>query len=241
MAIPPPEHPHPATGGHLPVTMGHEFAGRVVSAPSWSNLTQGQAVIVDPRIYCSDCSRCNTGSTQGCHTLGFKGLSGTGGGFSEFVAVDVKLCYPMPDNIDLSLAALIEPLAVAWHAIASCEVSSWTNKSALILGGGPIGIACALVLQARGCKQVLISEPTTTRAAQNKQVVDVVLNPTSDSVGDKCREVTKGQGVDVVFDCAGVQKGFDAGMDALRFGGLYMNVAVWGTSVSRVHYIYYPY
>lgn len=235
IGIPPPERPHPATGGHLPVTMGHEFAGRIVSAPSGSKLKPGQKVMVDPRIYCSKCSRCRVGSTHGCSTLGFKGLSGTGGGFSEAVAIDAKLCYPLPDDVDLSLAALIEPLAVAWHAISSCEVSDWSKKSALILGGGPIGIACALGLRARGCTQIFISEPTTTRAAQNKQVADAVFNPIKDNVGDKCRELTNGEGIDVAFDCAGVQKGFDAGMDALKFRGLYMNVAAWGTPVRLLH------
>ncbi|KAH7381406.1 chaperonin 10-like protein [Phaeosphaeria sp. MPI-PUGE-AT-0046c] len=239
LAISPPERPHPATGEHIPLTMGHEFAGRVVSAPSGSNLTPGQAVMVDPRIYCSQCSRCTAGSTQGCTTLGFRGLNGGGGGFSEFVAVDAKLCYPLPDDVDLSLAALIEPLAVAWHAVTICDISDWANKSSLILGGGPIGIACAIVLRARGCKQVFISEPTSTRAEQNKQVADAVFNPINDNIGEKCRELTNGEGVDVAFDCAGVQKGFDAGMDALRYKGLYMNVASWGTPmvIPFIHYI----
>jgi threonine dehydrogenase-like Zn-dependent dehydrogenase len=214
--------------------MGHEFAGRIVSAPAESNLKPRQAVMVDPRIYCTKCSRCNVGNTHGCSTLGFKGLSGTGGGFSEFVTVDAKLCYPLPDNVDLSLAALIEPLAVAWHAITACEVSDWSNKAALILGGGPIGIACALGLRARRCKQIFISEPTVTRAIQNQQIADAVFNPTEDSIGDKCRELTSGEGVDVVFDCAGAQKGFDAGMDALRYQGLYMNVASWFTPESTL-------
>lgn len=186
--------------------------------------------MVDPRIYCNSCSRCSKGSTHGCTTLGFKGLN-SGGGFSEFVAVDAKLCYPLPDKVDLSLAALIEPLAVAWHAVALCDISEWENKSALILGGGPIGIACAIVLRARGCKQIFISEPTSTRAEQNRTVSDAVFNPIIDNVGDKCRELTSSEGVDVAFDCAGVQKGFDAGMDALRHRGLYMNVAAWGTPV----------
>ncbi|KAF2029837.1 GroES-like protein [Setomelanomma holmii] len=239
IGIPPPERPHPATKQHLPVTMGHEFAGRIVSHPPGFNLKPGQKVMVDPRIYCSKCSRCTVGSTHGCSTLGFKGLSGTGGGFSEAVAIDAKLCYPLPDDVDLSLAALIEPLAVAWHAISQCDVSDWSQTRALILGGGPIGIACALGLRARGCKQIFISEPTTTRAAQNKQVADAVFNPIKDNVGDKCRELTGGEGVDVAFDCAGAQKGFDAGMDALRFRGTYMNVAAWGTPmvIPFLHYI----
>jgi threonine dehydrogenase-like Zn-dependent dehydrogenase len=228
-----PERPHPATGEHFPLTMGHEFAGRIVSAPPGTSLNKGQAVMVDPRIYCKQCAQCSDGNTHGCTTLGFKGLH-SGGGFSEFVAVDAKLCYPLPGEVDLSLAALIEPLAVAWHAVAFCDISDWANKSSLIIGGGPIGIACAIVLRARGCKQILISEPTSTRAEQNKQVSDAVFNPIHDNIGEKCREMTNGEGVDVAFDCAGIQKGFDAGMDALKYRGLYMNVAAWGTPVRPI-------
>ena len=157
--------------------MGHEFVGRIASAPAGSNLINGQIVMVDPRIYCSACSPCKSGITQCCSTLGFKGLSGSGGGFSEFVAIDAKLCYPLPDDVDLRLAALIEPLAVAWHAIVLCEISDWSSKSALILGGGPIGIACAIGLRAHGCKNIIVSEPTATRAAQNEHMADAVLNP----------------------------------------------------------------
>jgi threonine dehydrogenase-like Zn-dependent dehydrogenase len=234
IGIPRPEHPHPATGEHLPLTMGHEFAGHIVSAPPGSSLAVGQAVMVDPRIYCSKCSQCNLGSTHGCSTLGLKGLSGTGGGFSEYVAVDAKLCYPLPGDVDLSFAVLIEPLAVAWHAVATSNFSDWANKTALLLGGGPIGIACALVLRAHGCKRIFVSEPSSTRAAQNVQIADEVFNPIHDDIGTRSRELTGGEGVDVAFDCAGVQKGFDAGMDALRYRGLYMNVAAWGTPVGRL-------
>jgi len=210
--------------------MGHEFAGRIITAPSDSNLHPGQKVVVDPRIYCSTCARCNTGATQGCTTLGFKGISGAGGGFSALIAVDARSCYALPDDTDLSLAALIEPLAVAWHAISLCG-GKWEEKSVLILGGGPIGIACAIGLRARWCKQVLVSEPTITRASQNKRVATAVFNPVTDNIGDKCREATGGEGVDVVFDCAGVQKGFVAGMDALRYRGFYVNLAIWGAPV----------
>lgn len=231
MAIPTKERPNMVTGETLPVTMGHEFCGRVISAPEGANLQEGQAVIVDPRLYCNRCSRCSDGHTQGCTSLGFKGLSGTGGGFSEKVAVDAKLCHPLPDSIDLSLAALVEPLAVAWHAIALCDIQDWSRKSVLILGGGPVGIATVLVLRTHGCKQIYVSEPTVARLAQNKEIADAVFNPITDNIGDKCRELTNSEGVDVAFDCAGVQRGIDVGFDALRFRGLYMNVAAWSTQM----------
>jgi threonine dehydrogenase-like Zn-dependent dehydrogenase len=212
--------------------MGHEFCGRIMSAPEGSNLSPGQAVIVDPRIYCSNCSRCNVYSTNACHSWGFKGLSGSGGGYSEFVAIDAKLCYPLPDSVDLSLAALIEPLAVAWHAIEISGLTDWSSKSVLILGGGPVGIAHIFVLRAKGCKQIFVSEPTALRAKQNKEMADEVFDPTKENVGDRARELTGGEGVHAVFDCAGIQRAMDAGMDALRYKGTYMNVAGWETPVS---------
>jgi threonine dehydrogenase-like Zn-dependent dehydrogenase len=233
MGCPPEENPHPATGEHIPITMGHEFTGRIISAPSSSSLTPGQPVMVDPRIFCRSCSRCSGGNTQGCKTLGFKGLSGTGGGFSETIAVDARLCHPLPEDVDLSLAALIEPLAVAWHALAFANLTDWPSKSVLIVGGGPVGIAHVFVLRAFGCKTIIVSEPTDVRATQNEKIADIVLNPLEENIGERCRELTGGEGVDIVFDCAGNQKGFDAGMDALRYRGIYMNVALWfGSPVS---------
>jgi threonine dehydrogenase-like Zn-dependent dehydrogenase len=230
--IPQEKRPHPITKEYLPITMGHEFCGRIISAPDGSNLSPGQAVMVDPRIYCSNCSRCDAHSTNACHSWGFKGLSGSGGGYSEFVAIDAKLCHPLPDSVDLNLAALIEPLAVAWHAVEISGLTDWASKSVLILGGGPVGIAHIFVLRAKGCKQIFVSEPTAMRAKQNKEMADEVFDPTKENVGDRARELTDGEGVNAVFDCAGIQRALDAGMDALRYKGTYTNVAMWETPVS---------
>ncbi|KAJ4358819.1 hypothetical protein N0V95_002741 [Ascochyta clinopodiicola] len=128
LICPTPSLPHPTTREHIPVTMGHEFTGRVLSAPASSGLAPGTPVIVDPRIFCRSCSRCMDGHTHGCTTLGFKGLSGTGGGFSERICVDAKLCHVLPEGTDLSLATLIEPLAVAWHAVATTGLEDWPNR-----------------------------------------------------------------------------------------------------------------
>ncbi|KAF9697630.1 hypothetical protein EKO04_004501 [Ascochyta lentis] len=234
LSCPPASRPHPATKEHIPVTMGHEFTGRIISAPADSGLASGTPVIVDPRIFCRSCSRCMDGNTHGCTTLGFKGLSGTGGGFSERICVDAKMCHVLPEDTNLGLAALIEPLAVAWHAVATTGLSDWANRSVLVVGSGPVGVACMIVLRAFGCKCVVVSEPTEVRRKQNKGVADVVLNPVADDIGGRCRELTAGEGVDLVFDCAGNQKGFEAGMDALRYRGIYMNVAAWFGSPMQV-------
>ncbi|KAJ4298879.1 hypothetical protein N0V90_004122 [Kalmusia sp. IMI 367209] len=201
-AVPTKEKPHVLTGEHLPVTIGHEFCGRIVNAPKESDFFEG-----------------------------LKGFHGSGGGFSELVAVETKHCYPLPESVDLGLAALIEPLAVAWHAVTLCGIKSWSDKSVLVLGGGPIGIAHISVLRAKGCRKIFVSEPTAVRATQNREIADQVFNPVTEDVAGKCRELTSGEGVDVVFDCAGVQKGLNAGMDALTFRGVYMNVAGWETTM----------
>lgn len=226
MAIPSVK-PHPLTNEILPVTMGHEFCGRVVSAPSDSSFKPGQAVMVDPRLYCNSCARCSAKATNCCYSWGFHGISGGGGGFSDSIAADASMCYALPDSVPLELAALIEPLAVAWHAVRMSGRDDFSGESALIIGGGPVGIAVLFVLRAKGVKQVFVSEPAARRAEQNAELANAVFNPIKEKVAEKCLEMTGGEGVGYVFDCAGIQAGLDDGMGALRFQGVYVNVAGW--------------
>jgi threonine dehydrogenase-like Zn-dependent dehydrogenase len=215
--------------------MGHEFCGRVIQAPadSSSNLKVGQAVMVDPRLCCGSCTNCQASNTNGCAKWGFLGLSGFGGGLSEAVAVDASMCHVLPESVPLDLAALIEPLAVAQHAAACTRVQDWSKESVLCIGGGPVAIAVAMILRARGVGKVFISEPTVRRREHAVEICHAVIDPVKEDVGERCRSLTDGAGVSVVFDCAGVQVGLEAGMDALRFGGVYVNVAGWETPVRQ--------
>lgn len=222
---------HPLTGEKLPVTLGHEFCGRIKEAPSGSKFKAGQAVVVDPRLYCRSCNRCNIQDTVTCDQWGFRGLSGGGGGFSQFVSAHESQVYAIPDEL-LPFGALVEPLAVAWHAVKRVPYEDFSDKSALIVGGGPIGIALVLVLKAFGIKNVIVSEPTAARRKQNEELADHVLNPIDQNVGDECRKLTNGEGVDITFDAAGVPRGLHAGVDALKFKGWYINVAGWEEPVS---------
>jgi threonine dehydrogenase-like Zn-dependent dehydrogenase len=224
--------PHPLTNETVPVTMGHEFCGRVKQAPANSHLKVGQAVMVDPRLYCDSCTTCKTSDTNICESWGFRGLSGGGGGLSEAVAVDANMCYPLPDDAPLELAALIEPLVVAYHAVKTSKIETFVDKSVLILGGGPIGLAVIAILRSKGAKTILVSEPTAKRQKQNREFADAVFDPMKENIGDRCRELTHGKGVHIVFDCAGTQPGMDAGMDALMRKGIYLNIAAWQKPVS---------
>ncbi|CZR51687.1 related to threonine dehydrogenase and related Zn-dependent dehydrogenases [Phialocephala subalpina] len=239
--IPRKENPHIVTKETLPLTMGHEFCGRVVKMSENSKLKKGDAVMVDPRFYCSTCFRCETGNSNACLKWGFRGLSGGGGGLSEFVAVPESFCHVLPESVDLASAALIEPLAVAYHAVRKTGISDpeWKEKNVLVLGGGPIGLFVVVVLKMKGVKSVFVSEPTEKRRGVCGELADLVMDPMKENVGEKCRELTDGRGVDVVFDCTGVAPALKDGMDAVRYGGLYMNVAGWITPfvVPFVHFM----
>lgn len=212
--------------------MGHEFCGRVSRVGRNSKLQVGQPVMVDPRLFCSDCHSCKEGETNFCTKWGFLGYqSHDGGGFSDYVAVKEDMCYVLPDSIRLSEAALIEPLTAARHAVRSSGLTNFQSKTVLILGGGPMGLAVMFVLKGYGVGRLIVSEPTGKRREQTAQFVDAVLNPREVEVGERCRELTDGRGVDMVFDCAGIMPGLNDGMNALRKGGTYVNVAGWEKEV----------
>ena len=149
------------------------------------------------------------------------------GGYGEQVVVKEDMLHPLGPNIPLEYAAVIEPLAVVHHAVKETGIKDWKDKTVLVLGGGPIGLALLLDLKAHGATKIIASEPASRRREQVSEYAWAVINPIKENVGDKCRELTGGEGVDVVFDCAGVPVGLEAGFDAIRSSGLYIMVAVW--------------
>jgi threonine dehydrogenase-like Zn-dependent dehydrogenase len=165
--------------------------------------------------------------------MGFMGATEVGG-YSERVAADEKMLHRLPEEIPLEYAAVVEPLAVVWHAIKVSGIEDWSDKSVLVLGGGPIGFALSLCLKARKPGRIFVSEPTLTRRKQISQFVDHALNPMEEDVGKRCVELTEGRGVDVIFDCAGVSPALEAGMAAIRANGLYVMVAVWEKPVRNL-------
>ena len=218
-----PTEPHVLTGESLPLTLGHELCGRVRKPPAGSRFKHGEAVMVDPRILCGSCHSCKAGHSYCCSRLGYVGGS-AGGGYGERVAVQEHALHPLGPNIPLEYAAVIEPLAVVHHAVKQAEIKDWNDKTVLVLGGGPIGFALLIDLRAHGATNIIVSEPTKVRREQVSEFAQAVINPIGENVGDRCRDLTGGQGVDVVFDCAGVPAGLESGFDALRSQGLYMNV-----------------
>lgn len=134
--------------------------------------------------------------------------------------------YALPENISLECAALIEPLAVAWHAVNESPFKY--GDTAMVVGGGPIGIGVVQVLTLQGAKKIIVAELMDSRKqlATDFGATDIV-DPRSVDVPNRVRELTGGVGADVVFDTAGVEKALNGAIDACRTHGAIVNIAVW--------------
>lgn len=171
-------------------------------------------------------------------------LPGWGGGMSDHVVVPEYAVYKVPDNVSLEVAgklssdrnlcshvdvtftALVEPLAVGWHAVNLSEYKP--GQISLILGGGPIGLAVIQALKARGENTVIVSEISSKRKQYAKDFgADYVLDPTKDDIVKRCIEIGNNQGVHVVYDAAGVQAGLNQAVRAVRARGTIVNIALW--------------
>lgn len=225
--VPPKGHPHPISGEEAPVTLGHEFSGTITAlGEGVTGLEVGQNVIVEPYIIGEDVDTGEGSSYQLSENMNFIGLGGRGGGLSEKIVVEQRWVHPVGD-IPLDEAALIEPLSVGHHAYVRSGASE--GDVAIVGGAGPIGLLTAGVLKASGLT-VYISELSEARKemARTTGVADEVFDPREVDVAEKVRELTDGKGADVGFECSSVPVVLDMLIDAVKPGGVIVNVSIWG-------------
>ena len=125
----------------FPVIVGHEFSGRVIDAPADSGLVAGQVVGINPQIGCGRCRYCGLGRPTLCDNRRLMG-GHIDGGWTEVVAVRRSQVFALPPGVDPAVAPLLEPLAVAVHAV---------------FGAGPIGLLTGLLARHGGASQVVIT------------------------------------------------------------------------------------
>jgi (R,R)-butanediol dehydrogenase / meso-butanediol dehydrogenase / diacetyl reductase len=224
---PTPEAPHPLTGESLPIPLGHEFAGVVNEVGEGvDGIHVGDRVAVEPYIVCGRCDACQQGRYNICQKLGFVGLSGYGGGFSQYVVAERRWIHPLGE-LGTDVGALIEPLAVAHHAVRLSRARP--EHSAVVFGAGPIGLVTTAALKATGVEQVIVVEPAEARKLKAPVAgADHVLDPRAVDVVEAVTELTKCRGADVTFECAGVDQVLKTAILATRAGGTCVNVAIWG-------------
>lgn len=229
------------TGQRLPVTLGHEMSGTVVelgSSVSDPKLRVGTRVAVNPALNdrhhgVDPCTACKLDLPNICKRYTSHGFSAPGGGLASEIVVKHFSCIPLPDSVSLKVGALMEPLAVAWHCV---RISGFQKgQTALILGAGPIGLAILMVLRVWEAKTVIVSEVTASRKQMAKDFgADLVLDPTesdtpkagADPVVAATQDAVQADGVDVTFECTGLQTTLDTAIAGTRPGGTVFNIAI---------------
>ncbi|KAI1081837.1 GroES-like protein [Whalleya microplaca] len=225
--VPTKEHPHPITKETMPVVLGHEFSGTVLEIGSKvkTELKVGDRVAVQPTISCFECGPCQDGYLNCCDKAGFIGLSGRGGGLSDAVCVGGDFVFKLADSTSLEIGALVEPLAIAWHAVEASQVKP--GDDALVIGAGPIGLGVIQCLKAQGANQVFVAEVATERQnfAKHFGATDI-FDPRVDDVVAKCKELTGGRGPQVALDCAGLAATVKSACLSVRARGRVINTAI---------------
>ncbi|MBI0433329.1 zinc-binding dehydrogenase [Roseomonas sp. KE0001] len=203
---------------HLPLTMGHEMAGRVLAAGPGADLPEGLRVALHPGLVCGRCEACRRGEPRGCTGRRTLGLT-CDGGFAPLLRLPAANLLPLPPAVDAELGALVEPLAVAAEAVRLGGVG--LGDTVLVLGPGTIGQGLALMARAAGAGRVVIAGRADAprfavlRRLGFTDLVDVAEAPLAEGV----RALTGGA-VDVVLEATGHPPSVTEALGVLRRDGV---------------------
>jgi threonine 3-dehydrogenase len=202
-----------------PVTTGHEFYGEIVETGSEvKHYKKGDLVTAEMHIVCHQCFQCRTGNAHLCENVVILGVDGDGA-FADYIAVPEINLWRVPSEIDPELAAIYDPFGNAVHTVMAGPTA---GKSFLILGGGPIGLAAIPVAKAAGASMVILSEVVKYREELGvKMGATFTYDPKEVNLPEMIKEITNGQGVDVVLEMSGHPKAIDQGFKSIRKGGRY--------------------
>jgi len=212
-----------------PLTIGHEFCGTIVEIRSTrTDLAVGDLVTSYPLISCGRCFVCRTGNSHVCRLLKLFGFD-VDGGMAEFVKLPVSSLLKLPQGLPPVRGAMVEPLAVAVHGVSRAPIQGATT--AVVIGAGTIGILTALVARSRGISQVMICDILPSRL---KLAAELGLRTVA--AGEDLKEltnaVTDGNGVDIVFECAGAPDTARDMTALVRCRGTIVNIGVFKKPVA---------
>jgi L-iditol 2-dehydrogenase len=205
-----------------PLIMGHEASGVVVgTGASVEGWTAGERVTFDSTIYPLDDWYTRRGLynlSDGRMVLGVSpGEYRRDGAFAEYVAVPQHILYRVPDGVTFEQAAMVEPVAVAAHAVSLTPVA--VGDTAVVVGAGMIGLCLLQVLRAAGCARVFVVDPESDRRERARGLgADGALDPQADDVTKALAAATEGRGADVAFEAVGVAAAVSTAIAAVRRG-----------------------
>ena len=201
-----------------PIVPGHEFSGEVVAIGSdVSNLKVGDAVAVDPSLYCGHCRQCRLGRFNLCENWNAIGVGSANGACAELVAVPAANAFRLPTDIPRFWGALVEPLSCAVHGLDQVDLQ--VAGSYLIYGAGTMGLLLAQLAKDSGASQVDIIDTNPKRHPLAKKLA-------ADRTAVSADELDQPQGWDVVIDATGVVRAIEDGLRRVSRGGTFLMFGV---------------
>lgn len=205
-------------GTKLPVTLGHETAGRVIAiGEGVAHPSVGDRVVINPAVACGHCAMCKAGDPIACTNRQAIGMV-RNGAFARLVKVPAAYAFRLPDNVPIELGALVEPLSVSTHALITAGMAP--GKSVIIFGPGPIGQGAAAIARHMGAPKV------TVVGMSDSARFDVLRRMGFTSLVDMAEEGATAQlsavgaGFDIAIEATGVSSVIDSALAMLNQEGV---------------------
>ena len=206
-----------------PQVLGHEPAGEVAAVGSGvTQLKIGDRVSIEPTISCGHCEWCLKGQHNNCMASRFMGSPQAPGLLREYATIPAHNATLVPESFTYTQASLIEPVAVIMHMLELVEIRA--GQSVAVLGSGPIGLLAAAVAGKAGASQVLMADKLEhrIRMARALGAKAVPIAQFAELVADE----TRGRGVDIAIDAAGVPETINAALAVTTLGGTFVLIGI---------------
>lgn len=215
---------HPFTS--YPVTQGHEVSGEIAAlGKNVTGFSTGQKVTIQPQVVCGKCYPCRHGKYNLCEELKVMGFQTTGVA-SHYFAVDAAKVTLLPEEMSFDEGAMIEPLAVAVHAVK--RAGDVKGAKIAVLGAGPIGILVAQTAKGLGAESVMITDVSDLRLAKAKECgADYCINTKNEDFGEAMVQCFGPDKADVIYDCAGNDITMGQAIKYARKGSTIILIAVF--------------
>lgn len=202
-----------------PFVLGHECAGTVVEVgEAVRHLKAGDRVALEPGKTCGKCEQCRTGKYNLCPDVAFFATPPIDGVFQEYVAHEAALCFKLPENVSTLEGALIEPLAVGFHAAR--QGGAEIGQSAVVFGAGCIGLVCMMALKAMGLSKVYVVDIQPKRLEKALALgATGVIDAKTENTLERLKELSEGRGFDLAIETAGSTITSQQSFYAVKKGG----------------------
>ncbi|MCR5674760.1 MAG: NAD(P)-dependent alcohol dehydrogenase [Lachnospiraceae bacterium] len=214
--------------------LGHECAGTVAAlGEGVTSLAVGDPVCLEPGITCGQCAFCKSGKYNLCPDVVFLATPPVQGCNEEYIAFPENMCFKLPENVSTKEGALIEPLSVGFHAANQGGVG--VGDTVVILGAGTIGLTTLLSCKAHGAGRIIVADLVDAKLKKASELgATEIINSKAEDPLARIRELTGGQGADVVFETAGSPVTIAQTPHVVKRGGTIVLVGI--AAVEEINY-----